>query len=62
MRLSSFTFEIINIINITLIILNFLPFNLNLFIYITYLIKVFNYFKTIKLTNNLLYKLLIITI
>lgn len=62
MRLSSFTFEIINIINITLIILNFLPLNLNLFIYITYLIKVFNYFKTIKLTNNLLYKLLIITI
>lgn len=62
MRLSSFTFEIINIINITLIILNFLPLNLNLFIYITYLIKIFNYFKTIKLTNNLLYKLLIITI
>lgn len=62
MRLSSFTFEIINIINITLIILNFLPLNLNLFIYITYLIKVFNYFKTIKLTNNLLCKLLIITI
>lgn len=62
MRLSSFTFEIINIINITLIILNFFPLNLNLFIYITYLIKIFNYFKTIKLTNNLLYKLLIITI
>lgn len=39
MRLSSFTFEIINIINITLIILNFLPLNLNLFIYITYLLK-----------------------